>query len=122
MKELMKSWPELTQMLYLMVYDEQAFHRIPALNNLSFQPVPMHLFASCSSVLDEITQPDVKDLLCPFSLSFTDGCPDPPVLSLTTCPVKISIVCKCPSLFNENIGSYKSLEQKLKEEHSVECA
>lgn len=81
---------------------------------MSSQPASLHLFPRWRSVLDEIAKTAVKDLLCHFSLSsFTDVCSDPPVCSLTPCPVDISVMQKRPSLFHKRILVLQMTEVEL---------
>lgn len=95
-------------------------HKIQASKYLSSQTVPLHPFTSWRSVLDEQAQADVKDLLWTFPLSsFRNKGPNSPSLPLTPGPANISVMWKRPSLFHERF--FISLEQNLKEEHSVEC-
>lgn len=98
-------------------------HKIRVSKDLSSQPVPLHPFTSWRSVMDEIAQADVKDLLRTFPLSsFRDKGPNSPSLSLTPGPADISVMCgKGHHCFMKGYSSFKPLEQNLKEEHSVEC-
>lgn len=79
-------------------------HKIQSSKYLSSQPVPLHPSTSRRSVLDEIAQADVKDLLCTFLLSsIRNKGPNSPSPSLTPGPDNISMMWKRPSLFHERI-------------------